>query len=101
MFEKVSQMAEQVATRASRREFLGRLGSAALAAAAAVGGILAFPSAGEAGKPTCSATYSCFACAGMPVGAKCGDKGMCKKTGLINGEIACCCDENGKPPRDH
>ncbi len=43
MFEKVSQVAEEMATRVSRRRFLGRVGGAALIAAAAVGGILAFP----------------------------------------------------------
>jgi len=44
MLDKVSQMAEQVATKASRREFLGRFGGAAMCAAAAVGGMLARPS---------------------------------------------------------
>jgi hypothetical protein len=44
MLEKVSQMAEQVAMKASRREFLGRIGNAAMAVAAAAGGLLAVPS---------------------------------------------------------
>lgn len=43
MFEKVSQTAEQIATSASRREFLGRFGRGAMAAAAALGGVLALP----------------------------------------------------------
>jgi hypothetical protein len=48
MFEKVGQIAEQLAMNVSRRRFLGRLGRAALAAAAA-GGILTMPHAAEAG----------------------------------------------------
>jgi hypothetical protein len=46
MFEKISQIAELAATGVSRREFLGRLGRGAAAAAAATAGILAHP--GEA-----------------------------------------------------
>jgi hypothetical protein len=42
MFEKVSQAAERLATRVSRRDFLGRLGKSALALAGALGGVLAF-----------------------------------------------------------
>jgi hypothetical protein len=40
MFEQISQLAEQTATRASRRQFLGRVGRGALAAAMAMGAIL-------------------------------------------------------------
>jgi hypothetical protein len=101
MFEKISQLAEQAATSASRREFLGRFGRGAMVMAAAMGGLLAMPAVSHAGKPVCSVTHSCFACAGKPVGSPCGVKGSCKKTGLINGEISCCCDETGPPPRDH
>lgn len=43
MFEKVSQMAEEAATHASRREFLGRLGRAAATAAGVLGGLLLVP----------------------------------------------------------
>ena len=43
MFDRVSQMAEELATNASRREFLGQFGSAALAVAVAAGGLLALP----------------------------------------------------------
>ena len=53
MFEKFNQIAEQSATSASRRQFLGRLGKGALAAAAAVGGLLALPGAAEAGPLAC------------------------------------------------
>lgn len=41
MLEKVSQVAEQVATRLSRRGFLGKAGQAALAVAGVLGGLLA------------------------------------------------------------
>ena len=60
MFDKVSQVAEQVATKASRREFLGGLGRAAAGAAGLLGGILAFPAgapAQDAGVVCC--TYKC------------------------------------------
>lgn len=48
MFEKVSQIAEQAAASASRRQFLGRLGRGAVVATAAVAGWLAFPNLAEA-----------------------------------------------------
>jgi hypothetical protein len=41
MFGKLSLTAEQIATRASRREFLGRVGRGATALSAVVGGLLA------------------------------------------------------------
>src|SRR5262245_17782344 len=59
MFEKVGQVAEQMVTRMSRRSFLGRFGGAALIAAAAVGGILAFPEGAMAGR-RCSSDADCF-----------------------------------------
>jgi hypothetical protein len=43
MFDKVSQVAEKVATNVSRRAFLGRLGQGALVLAGAMGAMLAFP----------------------------------------------------------
>jgi hypothetical protein len=55
MYEKFSQLAAQAATSVSRRQFLGRLGRGALAAAAATAGTLVHP--GEAlarrGKARC------------------------------------------------
>lgn len=48
MFEKFNQYAEHAAMNASRREFLGRLGRGALAAAAAAGGLLAMTHDGDA-----------------------------------------------------
>jgi hypothetical protein len=41
MFEKVSQVAQQVATQISRRSFLGKVGQFALALAGLLGGLLA------------------------------------------------------------
>ncbi len=46
MFEKFGQVAEKMAGSASRRGFLGRFGSGAMALAAALGGLLAFPAKG-------------------------------------------------------
>jgi hypothetical protein len=50
MFERVIQIAELAATSASRRQFLGRLGRGALAAAASAGGLLGNPDAVEAAR---------------------------------------------------
>jgi hypothetical protein len=50
MFEKVSQMAERMATNASRRQFLVRLGQAAAGAAGFLGGILLMPRDVQAAK---------------------------------------------------
>jgi hypothetical protein len=59
MFEKVSQAAERLATRASRRDFLGRLGKGALALAGVLGGVLALPGGAQAlGK--WKGTYCCL-----------------------------------------
>lgn len=57
MFEKVSQMAERMATSVSRRRFLGRFGGAALAAAA-MGGILALPGGARASN-RCARDFDC------------------------------------------
>ena len=48
MFEKLGQLAEQVVTNVSRRQFLGGFGGAALASAAAVGGLLALSAGAHA-----------------------------------------------------
>ncbi len=50
MFEKVSRIAEQATTSASRRQFLGRIGTGAMATAAAFAGLLAHVSPARAGK---------------------------------------------------
>ena len=50
MFEKVSRIAERAATGASRRQFLGRIGTGAMAAAAAFAGLLVDVSPAQAGR---------------------------------------------------
>jgi hypothetical protein len=50
MFEKLVEVAERSATRASRRQFLGRLGRGALFTAGMVGSFLAFGSESQAGR---------------------------------------------------
>jgi hypothetical protein len=59
MFEKASKVAQQTATNAARREFLGRLGRGAMTAAAALGGYLAFSSEAQAGRRRCTADSQC------------------------------------------
>jgi hypothetical protein len=50
MFEKILQLAEQTATGASRRQFLGRFGRSALVLAAAMAGNLVLPRHGQAAR---------------------------------------------------
>jgi hypothetical protein len=50
MFEKLVEVAERSVTRASRRQFLGRVGRGALVAAGVLGGFLAFGSETQAEK---------------------------------------------------
>jgi hypothetical protein len=59
MFEKARQIAQQAATNASRREFLGRLGHGALTAAAAAASYLAFGSEAQAGRCRCRTDGQC------------------------------------------
>jgi hypothetical protein len=61
MFEKISQAAETLATRASlsRRGFLGRLGQGALVAAGAVGGLLLKAGDVPAASGNCCQTGRC------------------------------------------
>jgi hypothetical protein len=65
MFERVSRIAQQAATNASRREFLGRFGRSAMAAAATFGGILVFADEAHAGRQT----VAC--CGGVQDAARC------------------------------
>ena len=70
MFEKFGEAAEQMATSVSRRQLLGRLGSAALAAAAAVGGILALPDVAQAQAGVCG-PQSSLTCRNAPFNSRC------------------------------
>lgn len=91
MFEKVGQMAEQMATRASRRQFLGRFGRAAMTAAAAVAGIVALPAIGEAARPriVCDAT-SDSTCVGVAEGSRCGSREYAARCKRVPGTAATC-----------
>jgi hypothetical protein len=59
MFEKVSKVAEQAATSASRREFLGRIGRGAVVAAGAVASFVAFGAEAQAGRRRCTTDANC------------------------------------------
>jgi hypothetical protein len=50
VFEKVGQVAEQVATNVSRRQFLRRLGGSAMIVAGGLAGVLALPQQAQAAK---------------------------------------------------
>ena len=96
MFEKLSQAAEQMATGASRRQFLGRFGGAATALAAAVGALLAQPAVARGGNFVCDAS-SADGCAGKTVQSKClvacgtgSVNGHCKS--FIHGSTGCYCE---------
>jgi hypothetical protein len=49
MFDRVGEAAEKLATKVSRRAFMGRLGKGAVTLAGAVGALLAIPSLVQAG----------------------------------------------------
>ena len=93
MFESVSQAAEHIATRASRREFLGRLGRGAMVAAATLGGVLALPAVSQGGrKPTLCGAESTASCSGKNVGDVCFEEftGVCRAS--MRSGPACFCD---------
>ena len=87
MFEKLNQIAEQAATNASRRQFLGRIGRGAMAAAAVVSGLLVFPDDAEAATKVCG-PGSYFSCAGRPLGSQCGTP---SRPGRCSGAPNCTC----------
>lgn len=99
MLDKVSQMAEQVVMKASRREFLGQFGRAAMTAAAAVGGLLALAATAQAAPRVCDPDTSESQCAGVPVGTPCSAnaaKGTCSDAGRPKG--SCLCKPTGRKP---
>ena len=100
MFDKVSQMAEPVATKASRREFLGRFGRGAMIAAAAVGGILALPGRARAGKKgLLCGSGGALDCAGAKTGDTCYIDGVAGTCQFDNTDVtppdACACVVRG------
>ena len=96
MFEQISQLAEQTATRASRRQFLGRVGRGAMAAAMAMGGLLAAGADAHAKRrpsPICVGNSEAQ-CLGKAEGTPCAlfrRFGTCK--GVLPGEggVVCIC----------
>jgi hypothetical protein len=76
MFEKITQVAERTATGVSRRQFLGRFGLGALAAAVAVGGLLALPAVTQAAGGMCG-PHSAPKCRNKPVGTRCNTDAYC------------------------
>jgi hypothetical protein len=85
MFEKVSQVAERVASLASRRAFLGKLGRGALAMVGLLGGLLALPSRADAGPYHCYCSYDSYS--GRITGCRYPARGF----GCSAYEIACKC----------
>lgn len=87
MFEKISALAEQAATSASRRQFLGRLGRGAMAATAALAGLLAHPSEAQAARRVCWTSSQVIQCRGLPLGSPCtagnGRPGRCVSDGNV------------------
>jgi hypothetical protein len=90
MYERLSQMAEQAASQACRRQFLGALGRAALGAAAAAAAILVSPGTVSARPVHLCSDFSGI-CANQPVNSFCSDyygPGRCRK---IRGTNDCHC----------
>jgi hypothetical protein len=95
MLEKISQAAEKMATSASRRQFLGRLGRGAMAAAAALAGLLALPGDAQAARRrVCNNVTSDVSCWGATVGDPCVDgqgfRGRCRAVRGSAGRTATC-----------
>jgi hypothetical protein len=88
MLLKVSRVAEQMATTASRREFLGRLGQGALTVAATLGGLLALPGAAEAGRIAACDLGSVGYCRGKKQGDRCR---VGRYSGICLGAPLCYC----------
>jgi hypothetical protein len=88
MFEKFNQIAERAATNASRRQFLGRLGKGALAAAGVVASCVAFGSEAQAAKRRRCTTDANCARGYICVAGKC-IKGVRSKTCGVGAQIYC------------
>jgi hypothetical protein len=86
MLEKFSQIAEQAATSASRRQFLGRLGRGAMVVAAAIGGLLTLEEDAQAA--TVCGPGSPGQCRNRPVGSLCGTR---QRPGYCVGAPNCTC----------
>jgi hypothetical protein len=86
MLEKLNQIAEQAATSASRRQFLGRLGRGAMAVAAALGGLMTLEA--DAQVATVCGPSSAGQCRGRPVGSLCGTR---ERPGVCVGAPDCTC----------
>jgi hypothetical protein len=108
MFERFHQLAEKTATRASRRQFLGRLGRGAMAVAAGLGSLLATGRVAQAarGRHICGELSVLADCRGKPVNSKCvgpSGPGMCKAQQgfqFPDGTYNCNDCHGGKPPKD-
>ena len=85
MFETIGQYAEHTADKASRREFLGELGRAALLTASGLAGLLALPGVAHAARkpPYVCPGDSYTGCIGSAEGSPCfgsfGVSGTCKR----------------------
>jgi hypothetical protein len=71
MLEKIGRVAERTATNVSRRQFLGRLGRAAMAVVAMAGGLLAQGSEAQASVNLCSKSQSAPSCQNRIQGSPC------------------------------
>jgi hypothetical protein len=87
MFEQISQLAEHTATRASRRQFLGRVGRGAMGVAAAIGGLLVLP--GDAQAAGWCGPNSYPVCRGKPLGSRC--RKSLRTYGTCRGTPNCVC----------
>jgi hypothetical protein len=93
MLEKMSRVAERVATSASRRQFLGRLGRGAMGVAAAVAGLLAIPSTADAAPRACGAGSAGY-CLGKKQGDRCR---VGRYSGICLAAPLCYCRISGSP----
>ena len=83
MFEKVSRIAQRAATSASRRQFLARIGTGAMATAAACAGLLIHASPARAGKGG-KGLICCHYIGGL---RECKNGGKCQKRLRVKGRF--------------
>ena len=91
MFDRVSEAAEKLATKVSRRAFLGRLGQSALGLAAVIGGVLALPSQARADGGWCVISFvggtphpGCLSYKAIKGTCPCGGTLVSYKPGCVN-----------------
>jgi hypothetical protein len=90
MLEKIGRLAEHVASGASRRAFLGRLGRGALSLAAITAGLLALPREAQAATRARCCYYRCGSRGGTRGHYVCHSDGSACRPGFTDPRLGSC-----------